>query len=463
MNTRAVPRVARSFRKEAVMYNVKNFGAVGDGVQLDSPFIQKAIDICADQGGGTVVIGPGTYLCGTMHMRSHVHVLIEKGALILGSRNMEDFDPFEEPTEYCAYQDRSHSYFHHSLFHADGACDIALTGFGTIDMQSVWEVYETPDDGRWCRACKIVAFKNCENVKIRDLTMKNATDLAVYVAGCENVIISGLDLTVHIDGISPDSCKNVVISDCIVDAGDDGIVAKCSYTLGKLKSMENLVIANCIVKSRCNGIKFGTESNSAFLNTTITGCAVYDTQLSGIALEAIDGARLEGFSISNISMRNVGNPLLMMVLNRARGPEGTQIGQIKNVSISNMTITGPYEPWDAIAQNYWAYEKNQPTIRPQTYPFILVGQEDSIIRNVSLSNIQFTAEGGGTAADRERIVPDLRDGYPECRALGEKTPVYGMVARFVDNLKLYNVEFSTEKEDARDAVYLDAVTRFKNV
>lgn len=444
------------------MYHVKDFGASGDGKQLDSVYIQKAIDTCAEQGGGTVLISPGTYLCGTMHLKSHVHVLIEKGAVVLGSENMADFDPYEEDPSNCTYQDRSHSYFHHSLFHADGVSDIALSGFGTIDMQSVWEVTDT-ETNRWCRACKIVAFKNCTNVKIRDLTMKNATDLAVYVAGCEDVIISGLDLTVYIDGISPDSCKNVVISDCIIDAGDDGIVAKCSYTLGRLKSMENLVISNCIVKSRCNGIKFGTESNSAFLNTTITGCAVYDTQLSGIALESVDGARLEGFSISNISMRNVGNPLLMMVLNRARGPEGTTIGQIKNVSISNMTITGPYAPWVGMYQNYWSYIKGNPTIKPRTYPFILIGQEDSIIQSVSLSNIQFAAEGGGTEEDRNLIIPDLRNGYPECRALGEKTLVYGMVARYVDNLKLYNVEFTTEKEDARDAVYLDKVTRYKFV
>lgn len=448
------------------MYHVKDFGAAGDGKQLDSVCIQKAIDTCAAAGGGTVLISPGTYLCGTMHMKSHVHVLIEKGAVILGSENMADFDPYEEDPSNSIYQDRSHSYFHHSLFHADGVCDIALTGFGTIDMQSVWEVCEVYSTGvlrNWCRACKIVAFKNCTNVKIRDLTMKNATDLAVYVAGCENVIISGLDLTVHIDGISPDSCKNVVISDCIVNAGDDGIVAKCSYTLGHLKNMENLVISNCIVKSSCNGIKFGTESNSAFLNTTITGCAVYDTQLSGIALESVDGARLEGFSISNISMRNVGNPLLMMVLNRARGPEGTKIGEIKNVSISNMAITGPYEPWDAIAQNYWWHTKNNTKLNPRTYPFIIVGQEDSIIQNVSLSNIQFAAEGGGTEEDRNLVIPDLRNGYPECRALGEKTPVYGLVARYVDNLKLYNVAFTTEKEDARDAVYLDCVTRYKSI
>ena len=175
------------------MYNIKDYGAIGDGVALDSNSIQRAIDECNKQGGGTVLIPAGKYLCGTIHMKSHVHVLVEKGAVILGSKNIKDFDPLEENPSNNTYQDRSHSYFHHSLFHADGVQNIALTGFGTIDMQDVWEVIEEPDF-RWCRACKVVAFKNCENVKIKDLTMKNATDLAVYVAGCENVIISGLDL-----------------------------------------------------------------------------------------------------------------------------------------------------------------------------------------------------------------------------------------------------------------------------
>lgn len=444
------------------MYNVKDYGAIGDGKNLDSKNIQIAIDECAKNGGGTVFIPAGTYLCGTMHFKSHVHIMLEKGALILGSTNVLDFDPLEENPSNDIYQDRSHSYFHHSLFHADDVCDIALTGYGTIDMQSVWEVIEEPDF-QWCRACKIVAFKNCTDVLIKGLTMRNATDLAVYFAGCENVIVTELNLLVHIDGISPDSCKNVVISNCIIDAGDDGIVPKTSYTLGKFKYMENLAISNCIVKSRCNGIKFGTETNTGFLNVSITGCTIYNTQLSGLAIESVDGAIVNGFSVSNITMKNVGNPIMLMVLNRARGPEGTKIGEIKNISISNVTITGEYEPWDAIHQNYWSAQKGNPTINPRTYPIILIGQEDSIIKNVSLSNIQFSAEGGGTEEDRNIIIPDLRDGYPDCYCIGKKTPVYGMIARYVDNLKLYNVDFYTEKPDARDAIYLDKVTRYKNI
>ncbi|MBQ7037034.1 MAG: right-handed parallel beta-helix repeat-containing protein [Clostridia bacterium] len=444
------------------MYNVRDYGARGDGVTLDHKSIQKAIDDCAKNGGGTVCIPPGDYVCGTMHFKSHVHIIIEKGATIYGSKDVSDFDPKEENPSNALYQDVSHSYFHHSLFHADEVCDIALTGYGTIDMQSIWEIYPVADE-MWCRACKIVAFKNCKDVAIKELTMRNATDLAVYVAGCENVIITGLNLYVHIDGISPDSCKNVVISDCIINAGDDAIVPKTSYTLGKYKYMENLAISNCVVTSRCNGIKFGTETHTGYRNVSITGCVIHNTYLSGIAIESVDGAHVEGFSISNITMRNVGNPLLIMVLNRANGPEGTTIGEIKNVSINNLTITGPYEKWDAPSQNYWTFIQESDTITPKTYPFIIIGQENSTIKNLSLSNIQFTAEGGGTEEDRKAIIPDLRDGYPECDVIGPVSPVYGMIARYVDNLKLYNVEFFTEKEDARDAIYLDKVTGYKNV
>ena len=442
------------------MYNVKDYGAKGDGINIDSIGIQRAIDACAENGGGTVFIPAGTYVCGTMHLKSHVHILFEKAALILGSKNIKDFDPLEENPSNNLYQDLSHSYFHHSLFHADNVHDIAMTGFGRIDMQSEWEVVED-----WCRACKIIAFKECTDVVIRDLNMKNATDLAVYLAGCEYVTISGLSMAVHVDGISPDCCKNVTISDCFVDSGDDAIVPKCSYTLGRFKDMENLTISNCVVRSTASAIKFGTESNSAFRNITVTGCTIYDTRLKGIALQACDGAVIEGISISNITMRNVGNPLLMMVLNRARGPEGTKVGAIKNVSISNVIITGPYpESYEAtMAQNAKDYYENNLTIRQDYYPFIMTGQPDSIIKNISLSNIQFVAPGGGTEEDRDLEVREERTGYPIAMLLADKFPVYGLYARHVDNLKLYNVEFMTEEEDKRDAIRLVNVKNYKNI
>lgn len=449
------------------MYNVKDYGALGDGKSLDSGAIQRAIDACAEAGGGTVYIPEGSYVCGTMHIKSNVCVHLDLGATIYGSTNPNDFDPYEVPTNNL-YQDRSHSFFHHSLFHADGETHIALTGLGTIDMQSVWEVksWFVPEIGRedeWCRACKIVALKNCKDVTIRDLTMKNATDLAVYFAGCEQVLVTGLKMRVHIDGISPDSCRDVVISDCIIEAGDDGIVMKSSYTLGKFRPMENLVISNCVVSSFCSGIKFGTESNTGFINITVTGCVIYNTRLSALALEAVDGAVIDGISISNISMRNVGNPLLITVQNRGRGPEGTPLGQIKNVSLSNITVVEPVEPFVVMAQNAAMYAKGETTVTPHYYPFLVMGDPKSPIRNVSLSNIQVMSPGGGTEEMRNIEVPEVHYGYPECNRFGNEHPAHGMIARDVDNLKLYNVDFYTEAPDARDPIALIRVTRFKEV
>ncbi len=440
------------------MFNVRDFGAIGDGITLDTAAVQAAVDTCNEKGGGTVFFPEGTYVLGTVHFKSNVEIHISKGATVLGSKSSEDFAPYETDASNTVYQDRSHSYFHHSLFHADSVSDIALTGLGKIDMQSVWEVFPG-----WARACKIVAFKNCTNVVIRDLTMRNATDLAVYFAGCENVRITGLDLLVHIDGISPDSCKNVVISDCIIDAGDDGIVPKSSFTLGKFKAMENLAISNCVVKSRCNAIKFGTESNTAFINTTITGCVIYDTRYSGIALECIDGALIEGFSVSNISMRNVGNPFMIIVMDRKRGPEGTTVGEIRNISFSNITATGPYVAWQGPTWNNRCHIDNDVTQMPVPTPALIIGQPDSIIKNISLSNIFLSLPGGGTEDWKQNPIPAIRDGYAESIRYGRKPPAFGLLARDVDNLKLMNVEFVTEKEDARDPIYLENVTRFKNI
>jgi len=444
------------------MYNIREYGTTGNGTTLDSPAIQKAIDVCAKNGGGTVFIPSGKYLCGTIHMRSHIHILFEKGALLLGSNDLNDFDPLEETPSNCEYQDISHSYFHRSLFHAEYVEDIAITGFGEIDMQSTWD-----EVNEWYRGAKIIAFKECINVNIRDLSIKNATDLAVYVAGCDYVTISGLHIIAHIDGVSPDSCKNVTISDCIIDSADDAIVAKCSYTLGRFKDMENLTVSNCVLRSNAAAIKFGTETNSAFRNITITGCTIYDTQLNGIAILTADGATVEGVSISNITMRNVGNPILIQILNRGRGPkpESEKIGEIKNVSISNVIITGPYpKTFQAtMAQFISTYRSNNLTLRSVNHPLVIAGQPDSLVRNVSLSNIIFSAHGGGTLEDRNIQLPTVRNGYPGSDLFGDKYPIYGLFAINADNLKLYNVTFVTEQEDKRDEILLMNVTNYNRV
>lgn len=469
------------------MYNVRDYGAKGDGKNLDSVYFQKAIDECSAHGGGTVFIPSGSYVCGTMHLHDNVHILFENGAKILGSTNFEDFEPIEE-LSCLEYQDRSHTYFHQSLFYAEGCTNISFSGTGTIDMRSVWQrdehwrearglkvpEYANPEydykmllekyEWLWTRGAKVIALKECNDVVISDLVIRNATDLAVYFAGCENVRVTGLNLRVHIDGISPDSCKNVIISDCTVIAGDDCVVPKSSYTLNRLKPCENIIISNCIMQSHCNAIKFGTESLAGFKNITITNCTIFDTYFSGIAVESVDGAVIDGLTVSNITMKNVGNPFMIIILHRGLAPVGTPIGKMRNITFSNITATGPYGEFDFVPHCFYAYDKNiTKEAMPLCMPTFIAGQPDSVIENVTLSNINITMPGGGKACDRNIVPPEVRTGYPECTTFGNVLPVYGLFARHVNNLNLYNVNYYTYEEDARDAILTDRVTNYKNI
>ena len=469
------------------MYNIIDYGAVPDGKTVSTNAIQMAVDSCAEAGGGSVYIPAyGAFVSGTVHLRDNVHVLFENGAMILGSADINDFEPIEE-LACLEYQDRSHSYFHQSLFYAENCDNISFSGNGIIDMQSIWQVDEGWRKARklvapkcanldydfddilntyqvvWYRGAKPIALKECNNVVISDLMIRNATDLAVYFAGCENVRVTGLNIESHIDGISPDNCKNVVISDCILNVGDDGIVPKSSYSINRFKYCENITITNCVISSRCNAIKFGTESITGFVNVTISNCTIYNTRFSGIALEAVDGAVFDGICISNISMKNVGNPIFVVILNRGQCPENTPIGRIKNICISNITVIGPYEEWKAVAHCYQVFQTNSLIAKPCCVPVIIAGQPDSMIENITFSNIQITMPGGGTKDERDIVLNNIRDGYPECLRFGEKFPIYGLFARNINNLKLFNVDFYTYLEDERDDILLDNVVNFKNI
>lgn len=434
------------------MYNIQDYGAVGDGIQLNTVAIQAAIDDCGKNGGGTVFIPCGTYLAGSIHLKSNINLYFETGAKLLGSKDLDNhFDP-DEAISYPLYQDVSHSYFHHSLIWGENLENIAITGLGTIDMQSAWE----KDDTRWPmrRGAKIIALKKCKHVTITDLTLLNSTDLAVYLAGCETVRISKITADVHIDGISPDCCKDVIISDCIIRSGDDAIVPKSSYTLNRLQMCENVVITNCIISSRCNAIKLGTESNAGYRNFSISNCTIYNTRFAGIALEAVDGGILEGVSISNISMKNVGTPFFIILADRRRGPQGTGMGSIRNITIDNIVVTGPYESWTAKRESI---ECGSDIQEPICVTSTITGQPGHCIKNIRLSNIRMVVLGGGLKEDAEICVPEDPKSYPESTRFGLKLPSYAFYCRHCEEISFYNVSVGFEIEDERPAFIFDDV------
>lgn len=439
------------------MYNIIDFGAAADGVTNSTAAVQKAIDACKKAGGGTVFVPAGKYVIGSLILCSNLHFLFEAGSFFYGSKNADDFNP-REKIDYPLYQDPTHSYFERSMFFADECTNVSFTGFGTIDMQNVWENTPVPGASKWCekRAAKIFAFKKCKDVTVSDLTLLHCTDVAVYFAGCERVKAARLTIDTNIDAISPDCCKNVTISDCFIRSGDDAIVLKSSYVLNEKRVCENVTVTNCTVTSRCNGIKLGTETNGGYRNIAITNCCVYNTYMAGVALEITDGGDLDGVLVNNITMKNVGTPLYVILSDRRRGPEGTQLGTLKNVVISNLSAVGPYdEPWQA-PQLTAMWEGEQMCVT-EVITSTVTGHKDRPIENITLSNINISVPGGGTEADRDIEVPENEKNYPENNCFGSVLPASGIYFRHVKNLLLSNVNISTYTEDKRDALVFEDV------
>jgi hypothetical protein len=225
----------------------------------------------------------------------------------------------------------------------------------------------------------------------------------------------------------------VVISDCNIESGDDAIVLKSTSA----RVSRDVAVSNCVLSTRCNALKMGTESNGGFQNIVISGCAIYNTRLAGIALEMVDGGTMDRVVVSNITMKKVGAPIFMRLGNRARpfkkDMEKPGLGVMRNITISNVEATGANSTGCAIS-----------------------GLPEAIIENVTLSNIRLSFEGDGTKDDAARPIPEKPTAYPEYGMFG-KLSAYGFFFRHVKGLKLLNVQLQTKKPDQRHAVVFDDV------
>jgi len=449
------------------LYDVVEFGAVPDGKTLNSKAVQAAIDACERNGGGKVIFSKGDYVLSTVFLKSNVQIVVEKGARVLGSLDFYDYEPDEHVT-YALYQDASHSYFHCSMFVGIECENIAIYGDGMIDMRSVWDVDNVRNMVH--RGAKCIALKECKNIDIHGVEIKHATDLAVYFAGCDHVHIHHLKMRVYIDGISPDNSSNVHIHDCDIETGDDGIVLKSSYTLNRLGICENIHVENCKVKSRCSAIKIGTETNGGFKNIRIEHVDIIETRITGIAIESVDGAIINGITMKDINMRNVGAPLFIHLGNRMRGPSGLDVGRIENILLENIYAEGPYEPYPCIEWRYSSFvEKDtlqypwQMKIGTHEYgiPFTcnVCGLKGNPLKNICLKNVRLVTQGGVT--DYELMVPECAGGYPEVYVYGHTLPARGIYFRYVDGLTLENVEVYTYLPDSREALIFDHVTNLE--
>ena len=472
----------------AGVFDVKKFGAKGDGKAVDSVAINKAIDAAAAAGGGTIFFPAGAYLSFSIRLKSNVGLYISHGAIIVAADPRDGDGKYDlpEPNAWDQYQDFGHSHWHNSLIWGENLENISITGPGRIwgkglvrsgnqsrtkeQNDALANVAPEPRaaafgypnvrdavEPGWGN--KAIALKLCRNVLIRDISILQGGHFGILATGVDNLTIDNVKIDTNRDGMDIDSCKNVRISNATVNSPfDDGICLKSSYGLGYARATENVTITNCQVSGydvgtlldgtfkrdyrAANGtfsptgrIKFGTESNGGFKNVTINNC-VFDYS-RGLALEAVDGALLEDVTISNITMRDISNsPIFLRLGSRLRGPQQTtKVGALRRIIISNVVVHNA-DP---------------------KYASIISGVPGFLIEDVRLSNIRIYAQGGGTVAQAALDPPEREAVYPEPTMFGE-LPAYGFVIRHVKGFQMRDVEMSYLKSDMRPPIWLNDVS-----
>ena len=443
------------------IYNVRDYGAKGDGQTLDHEAINRAIDACTQQGGGQVVLPTGTYLCGSIRLKSNVDLHLTPGARILAApASMKAYDE-SEVFGGPEYQDGGHTYFHNSLIWAEGQHNVSITGRGTIDGEGLTrndtERGGNVQGGSIGTGDKAIALKLCRNVTLRDITIFRGGHFAIIVTGCDIGTIDNVTIDTNRDGIDIDCCKYFTVSNTKVNTPhDDAIVLKSSYALKKPVLCEHILITNCIVTGYklgtfldgtyvpekvgwvCGRIKLGTESNGGYRNITISNCTCMYS--SGLAFEEVDQGKMENIVVDNISLSHVHHyPIYITTGCRNRGPkERTDISSARDIFINNVVA----DDCDSLAS------------------IIVTGMEGTPIRNVSLSNIYVRYRGGGQKVDK----PYREQGtnYPEPRWAGP-TPAYGLFARHVDGLRLQNVRFELMRPDERPDIVLEDVQNYQRL
>lgn len=453
-------------------FDVREFGAIGDGRTLDSPSINRAIEAAVSAGGGTVVLSAGRYLSGSIRMKSNIHLKIDRGAVLVADRwDSKSYDP-TEPFTPPAYQDGGHTYFRNSLISGEKLENVSISGEGLIDGTGLtaWKgdlnrkigfgagsegfrpaKPQKPNEPTYA-ANKAIAFLLCKEVNIQDISILNGGWFAILVTGCDHVLMENLTIDTNRDGIDIDCCHHVVVRNCRVNSPmDDAICPKSTHILGYPRLTENLLIEKCQVsgfkigtlldgtmqpdpKNHRNGrIKFGTESSGGFRNCEVRDCTFLSCM--GFTLQEVDGGIIENIQVSNLRMRDVKNYALYIVTGeRNRTPNLSTVSRMKNVTIR-----------DVIAEGVDLMSGIQ-----------IIGMRHQPIENLLLENIQIVSNGGGTAEDAARVPKDLGTQYPDPSGKGNM-PAYGIFARHAKGLQLHNMHFSFEDPDLRPAA------RFENI
>lgn len=447
--------IAISASAQEKIYQASSFGIKSDGVTLNTRSIQAAIDYISSQGGGVLEISVGRYLTGSIHMKDNVELRLLEGAVLVGSTNPYDYDMVEG---------------NYGFLLAKGQKNISVKGKGVIDgrgfdcaLNFLNQVHlgfleDTTKNDRVTKRPKLIYFRECENVVIEGVNLRNSAEWTLVTDQCENLTISGILLDSknywNNDGLDIVDCRHVLIKDSFIDASDDAI---CFKSHSKDHLCEDIEVRNCVARSSASGIKFGTVSKGGFKNIRIINNKVYDTHRSAITIQSVDGGEVENIIVDNLEAVNTSNAIYLRT--GIRWNNGKK-GYLKNITLSNIKVEVPLGKADA----GYSYEGPIEDLPRNISPSGIVGIPDIPIENVVLKNVEIIYPGGGnknyayrgTSPEELDSIPEMIDVYPEFSQFKE-LPAWGLFIRHAKGITLDNVRLVAGAKDYRPAVVADDV------
>lgn len=441
-----------------------------DGQTLCTKELQQSIDEIAAHGGGRLTFVPGTYLSGTLIIRSGVEFYLEAGATLKGCTDPHQYN-MPVHTDTSTMSEASNTA---ALIYANNADRISFRGEGFIDGQgqqlaltidSLHRTGEMIDPhynvrrNRPSTRPKFMFLMNCRDVTVEQLHFRNSAEWGLVFNKCDQLLIQNLNIVNRAywnnDGIDLTGCRNVKIRNCHINTADDGICLKTHYTN---ECNQDIEISDCDIRSSASAIKFGTASYGSFKNIHIHNIRVSDTFRSAIAIESVDGADIDNILVERINAVNTGNPIFIRLGRRA----GEKPGSVNHITIRDFKCEVPFGRPDE------AYDIRGPEVDffHNPFPSSICGIPDNKIQNVIIENVEIRYPGRASKGMaymppwRLSEVPEQVDKYPEFTMFGE-LPAWGFFVRHVSGLTFRNVRLTLSDNDFRPAFVFDDIIDLK--
>jgi hypothetical protein len=406
-------------------FNVRDFGATGNGRDNDTAAINRAIAKCSAEGGGDVTFPKGTYLAASIHLQSNVRLMLDKEAIIAGANSGYDLP---EPNEFEKYQDFGHSHFHNALMWGEKIENFAIIG-GRINGG---HIIEGDDPHGRDLGDKVIAIKSGRNLLFDGITHQTGGHFVYLLNDCENVTLSNIVIKKSRDGVNLVSCRNVQMHDCnFTGCGDDTLALKSDYALGRKIDSANIYVWNCYFESVANALEIGAESVGDFRNVNFWNIRVRRAWKAGIGIRSTDGSVIDGVNYRDIAMKSVDTPISIVLGKRlSSGDPNRSIGAIRNVTLSNITATEP-----------------RPRKRDTVRPSLVRGLAERRIENILLEHVQIVSKGNASKQGKESSADEIKSGERDAAF-----PASGFFVADVRGLRMNDVTLSYESPDSRVSI-----------